>query len=112
MERRKFIRIESDLLIWYQTIYEEGDFSFGKEPSANISAGGIQLEMEDIDAVGTKMVMKFRLPGLDREIQAKGKVVWAKRLSSGKHSVGIQFFEIAHEDMQAINNFAIHSDKK
>lgn len=105
-EKRKFVRIPIDFKIWYQTIYEEGDFTFGKEPSKNISAGGIQLEMEEVEHVGANLLMKIRIPDHEKEIIAKGKVVWTRRINSEKYDVGVEFYEILPEDMQTINNFA------
>ncbi len=105
-EKRKFARIPTDFKIWYQTIYEEGDFSFGKEPSKNIGAGGIQLEMEDVQHVGTALLIKIKIPDCEKEIIAKGKIVWTRRINPEKYDVGIEFYEVLPEDMQIINKFA------
>lgn len=108
MEKRKFIRISSDFFVWYQTINEE-DISFGKTSSKNISAGGIRLEMEEPEEIGTCLLMKFQIPDYDEKIVAKGKVVWVHELDNQKHELGIEFYEISNEDMQAIN---LLSDKE
>ncbi|MBU1076481.1 MAG: PilZ domain-containing protein [Spirochaetes bacterium] len=105
MEKRKYIRMNSDFVIWYQTIDEEKEFSFGKEPSVNVSAGGIQLDMEDVDAIGTTLILKFKIPNYDNEIEAKGRVVWVKR-GSERNLVGIEFLKISQDDMQAISALA------
>ena len=103
MEQREFVRIKSDFVVWYQTI-DEDDFSFGKPLSKDVSAGGILLVMEEGERVGTLLSMKFKIPDYEKEIKAEGRVIRLKKLESGKFDVGIEFLEIAKEDMQAITN--------
>ena len=105
MEKRNFVRIESDFVVWYQTI-DEDDVSFGKPKSKNVSAGGIRLEMEDTEKVGSNLRIKFKIPQYPKEIEAKGKVVWVKRIETNKFEIGIEFSNINREDMEAINKFA------
>ena len=105
MEKRQFLRIKSDFCIWYQTI-DEDDVSFGRPQTKNISAGGILLEMEEGERVGATIMMKFQLPGYENEINAKGKIVRVTRIEAQRFEIGIEFIEIAPEDMQAINSLA------
>ncbi|MBN1897286.1 MAG: PilZ domain-containing protein [Spirochaetes bacterium] len=108
-EKRKYIRLPGDFPVWYQTIQED-DISFGKPPSKNISAGGICLQMEEGEPVGTRIHLKFNIPGYEKKIEAKGKVVWMKRVETGKFELGIEFYEINQEDMDAINQLAKSMD--
>ncbi len=103
MDSRKFVRINSDFNVWYQTL-DEDDMSFGKPLSKNISAGGIQLEMEEPETVGAYLLLKFNVPEYDNKINARGRIVWVKKGESGNYEVGIEFLEISRDDMAAINN--------
>ncbi|MBU1077991.1 MAG: PilZ domain-containing protein [Spirochaetes bacterium] len=106
INKRKHGRIEKKILVWYQTTYSKGDFSFGKEVSVDISAGGIQMEMEDIDSPGTELMMKFQVPNHARVIEAKGEVVWTRRLNAEKYLVGVKFIEISEFEREIINRMA------
>lgn len=105
MEKRKFVRVASRFMVWYQTI-DENELSFGKPMSKNISAGGILLEMEEPLKVGTFLSLKFKLPDSPREILVKGKVVRMQRLESGKMDTGIEFSSIEGEDMEMLEKMA------
>lgn len=105
MEKRAYLRVNSDFHVWYQTVYESSDFSFGKELSHDLSIGGIQLEMEDIDTPGTVLILKFDLPEYNKKIEVKGKVMWAKRLNSDKFLVGIQFVDLSSVNKDFINKY-------
>lgn len=106
MEKRKFVRIKSDFCVWYQTI-DEDDVSFGRPQSKDISAGGILLEMEDAERVGATIIMKFKIPSNENEINAKGRVVRVHRLEGQKFEIGIEFTEIDPDDMRLIQNLAV-----
>lgn len=102
MEKRRFERIENNLLIWYQTLYENGDFSFGKTTTNNISLGGLQIETESIDAIGTELIIKLEIPDIQRKIAVKGTVVWVKKLECGKYRIGLEFPELKDEDQHLL----------
>ncbi|MDD5067362.1 MAG: PilZ domain-containing protein [bacterium] len=101
MEKRKFIRIDSQFIVWYQTI-DEDELSFGRPQSKNISAGGILLELDESLKAGTCISLKFKLPNMDREVLAQGRVVRQQRLGSGKIDTGIEFTTISGEDEDLI----------
>ena len=105
MNQRKFIRIRSDFVVWYQTI-DEDDLSFGRPQAVDISAGGILLEMDEGERIGTLLSMKFKIPNYEKEIKAEGRVVRLKRLETNKFEIGIEFLKISDEDIQAINSLA------
>lgn len=105
MEKRQFMRVSSEFFVWYQTI-EEDEVSFGKTASKDISAGGIRLELEEPEIMGTCLLMKFQIPNREQNVLAKGKVVWVNKLENGKNEIGIQFYDISEADMSLINEFA------
>ena len=102
MVERNYVRVKSDFLVWYQTV-DEDDISFGKPASKNVSAGGILLEMEEEERVGSLLKMKFKIPDHDKDILADGKVAWVKRIAIGIYEIGIEFTKITEEDMAAIS---------
>ncbi len=105
MENRKFVRVDAKLIIWYQTL-EEDEISFGKPLSKNVSAGGILLELDDNLHVNTNLAIKFKIPNHEKDLHIKGKVVWSKKLDSGKTDVGIEFVAITDEDRKIIDEYA------
>ena len=109
-DKRKYLRISKKIIISYQTLYEKSDFSFGKASANNISIGGIQFETEDIDAVGTRLLMKIHIIETKLTIEAKGIVVWVKRLKPDNYQLGVEFTEIKDEDFLALKQLCHHKD--
>lgn len=108
VEKRKYLRVNKNIHISYQTLYENSDFSFGKVPANDISLGGIQFETEDIDSVGTKLLLKFPIPETHKTITAKGIVVWVKRLNPYSFQIGVEFTEIKPEDYPILQQLCLH----
>ncbi len=106
MEKRKFTRFKEDIEVWFQTLYEKGDFSFGKIKPNNISAGGMQLDTEDEKKAGTVLLLKFSIPNYNNKIEAEGEVKWSKRLFNGFCRLGIEFTSISASAREALNKLA------
>lgn len=107
-EKRKYPRINKNINISYQTYYEKSDFSFGKAASNDISLGGVQFETEDIDTVGTKLLLKFQIQENQKTIETKGIVRWVKRINPYKYQIGIEFTEIKQEDYPILIRLCLH----
>ena len=79
----------------------------------NLSEGGIFIETEKTQPVGSPLTLRFTLPGIDRVFEAKGKVAWlnlpkkdGKRPSGDlAHGMGIQFDEIDNTDLGLIRKY-------
>ena len=63
----------------------------------NLSHGGIAIRTTSPLDAGTKVKVRFRMPGSKRDIDAEGRVAWSDR----RVGMGIQF-ETVHAEHQAI----------
>ena len=98
-ERRRNQRADLIVRIDYSTVDEM--FS---EFTRDINEGGIFIETEKPQALGTEVKMHFNLPGGQERIETIGRVV---RISGGKGSavpgMGIEFEELAEGDRLTID---------
>lgn len=99
-ERRKYIRLEYPFLVKYKPhvgTVPENDLSMTK----NISAGGILFEVKEKLNMSEVLDLVIDIPSSDKLIEATGKVVRIEELDSmGRYDVGMEFIEIAKEDME------------
>jgi uncharacterized protein (TIGR02266 family) len=76
--------------------------------SGNVSAGGIFLITQEPYRIGTKLRIKFNLPGDLRPIETEGEVVWIRgeRISpENQPGMGVQFMKIAESDRERVRAF-------
>ena len=99
LERRRAERADLVVRVDYQTVDE-----FFSEFARNINEGGLFVESETPQPLGTKVELHFQLPGSDEPVQASGSVV---RVSSGSPDeppgMGIAFGELDTETRHQIN---------
>ena len=70
-------------------------------PTLNLSKGGLAVRtMTPVDA-GTKVHVRFRLPGSRRDIDANSRVAW----SDHRAGMGLQFEEVGTTDQSSIDEF-------
>lgn len=67
----------------------------------NLSHGGIAIRTTSPLDVGSKIRVRFRMPGTRKEIEAEGRVVWSDR----RVGMGIQFESVQAADQSVIDNF-------
>src|SRR6187431_3842223 len=67
----------------------------------NLSRGGIAIRTTSPLDLGSKVRLRFRLPGSKRDIDAEGRVAWSDR----RHGMGIQFEKVEAADQTAIDEF-------
>ena len=67
----------------------------------NLSHGGIAIRTTSPLDVGSKIRVRFRMPGTRNEIEADGRVVWSDR----RVGMGIQFESVQPADQSVIDNF-------
>lgn len=75
--------------------------------TVNISSGGVFIETNKILRVDTPLVVKFKLPDIDRIISCNSRVAWTNEPGSLKKptlppGMGIQFLDLTQEDLHAI----------
>ena len=98
-DRRKSVRADLVVRVDYQTV----DQLFS-EFARNVNEGGIFVETESPQPLGTEVSLQFRIPGNDEPLQTRGMVV---RLSTGEGGeppgMGIEFDDLDANDRQRIN---------
>jgi type IV pilus assembly protein PilZ len=100
IERRSSPRAEIVVRVNYQTV----DALFS-EFASNINEGGIFVETEDPQPIGTAVELEFKLPGSDQPVEVVGRVV--RTTEEGEHSqvsgMGIEFESLSVEASQRID---------
>ncbi|HZR27067.1 MAG TPA: PilZ domain-containing protein [Vicinamibacterales bacterium] len=67
----------------------------------NLSHGGIAIRSTSPLENGTKIKVRFRMPGSKRDIDAEGRVAWSDR----RVGMGIQFEQVDPANQTIIDNF-------
>ena len=67
----------------------------------NLSHGGIAIRTTSPLEAGTKVKIRFRMPGSKRDVDAKGRVAWSDR----RVGMGIQFESVEPSHQAIIDNF-------
>ncbi|HWP35239.1 MAG TPA: response regulator [Thermodesulfobacteriota bacterium] len=80
--------------------------------SANLSMGGMFIEMSRLFQPGTEMVLEFPLPGppAPRQLLVRGKVAWVNRPEAKikrdlPGGVGVEFTKLSAEHLSALGMF-------
>ena len=90
-ERRRYPRIPVEIFIEYEALEQ-----FFKDYVTNISRGGIFIQTETPLPIGTKLYIRFLLPGSQEVIKTEGEVVW--RSEEGKQrGMGVAFKKLDRE---------------
>ena len=100
-ERRKSERADLVVRVIYQTVDE-----LFTEFARNINEGGIFIETENPQSLGSSVSLQFKLPGSDELIEVVGIVV---RTSDGcqqhdPQGMGIEFGDLNADARQRIND--------
>ncbi len=99
-ERRKTPREDLTVRVEYATVDELfSDFA------RNINEGGIFVESDQPQELGTEVELQFRLPGSEEPIAARGLVVHVSDGSEdGQRGMGIEFGELDPETRARVND--------
>jgi uncharacterized protein (TIGR02266 family) len=100
-ERRGDVRVAIDL--WMEEV--RGDEVYFRR-SCNLSEGGVSFDQSIPHAVGTKVTLRFGLPGTDTTVQVRGEVVSAARATDGL-GMGVKFTEVRADDRAAIKKYVL-----
>jgi type IV pilus assembly protein PilZ len=102
IERRNSPRAEFVVRVNYQTVD-----SLFSEFARNINDGGIFVETDAPQPIGTNVELEFKLPGADRPIEVIGNVVRSVSTdqvgSDGVSGMGIEFENLDSDVRQQIN---------
>ncbi len=98
LERRKFIRVDTPVLI------EFSDPATGKTQRSftqDISESGLRFSTETVFQIGQELTLALSLPFYESAMKATGQVVWIReisRLGGLQFEVGIRFLWIEDPD--------------
>lgn len=76
----------------------------------NISLGGICLETESLEAVGTVVDLVINFPEIDSVVALKGEVVWVNR--EPPEDMGIRYVELDEERKRVLKSYIQRLEKK
>jgi uncharacterized protein (TIGR02266 family) len=99
VDRRTATRVPIDL--WMEEV--RGDEVYFRR-SCNLSEGGVFFEQSIPHPVGTRVTLRFTLPGENREIVAHGDVVSAARVHDGL-GMGVKFESIDGDGREVLRRF-------
>jgi uncharacterized protein (TIGR02266 family) len=90
---------------------EEGKNLFKVDYSTDLSEGGVLIQTPEPLPVGTRVDIKFRLPGGIKLIETKGEVVWSHKKISDETSLdlvpgmGVKFLNLDEKSKKYIETF-------
>ena len=104
LQRQKTKSLETEIEL---DVYSEHNFYTGF--SANISdGGGLFVATYKPQAVGDRLRVRFKLPGIEEPIEAKVEVQWIREAGGGNEGApgfGGQFVELSDEAKSAVERF-------
>ena len=95
-DRRTSTRVKLDLPVAYRFAD-----TIATAPTLNLSKGGVAVRTMSPPHVGTKVHVRFRLPGSQGDLEAGSRVAW----SDHRAGMGLQFEEVEVTDQSAIDEF-------
>ncbi|GAB4307804.1 MAG: hypothetical protein Kow0090_22380 [Myxococcota bacterium] len=104
-ERRSSWRVEVDM--WVEGTTAEGDCYFQR--SGNLSSGGIYLDRAVPHKEGTRLMLKFSLPGDTEDIKVLGEIL--SHHDTDGLGMGVKFLDITDAQRKKIEKF-IEENKK
>jgi type IV pilus assembly protein PilZ len=102
IERRASPRADFVIRVNYQTVD-----SLFSEFARNINDGGVFVETDAPQPIGTRVELEFKLPGADRPVEVVGNVVRSVSVDQvepdGIAGMGIEFENLSSDARQQIN---------
>lgn len=95
-ERRRYFRYP----VRCEVVVQQGKAEFAGT-SVNLSETGISLKVGESIAVGSKLVLRLRLPGEEQDLQLSGEVCWAEE--SGR--IGVHLRNLNPQAAQMLREF-------
>ena len=110
-ERRRFVRIDAEFLVYYTAIHERPPRSNASQ-SRNISTGGILFITGREFPVGTVLVVKIRLPDSPDYINLKVQVVDSKQKVKGIiYDTRAKFIGVEEKDIVSMQKVIEHHEQ-
>ena len=104
-EKRRFVRVESQLPVQYQNLRKLKDSSTGVTTN-DIGEGGIRFKSGEFISLACRLLLEINLPSIVKSIKAISKVAWIRKTPDSKvYEIGNQFLEISKEDRDHIITF-------
>ena len=110
-ERRKYPRLSSRILVGYTPVSAKKKYRHGNAIAANISGGGMYLEISDLvlsdlrrieSGAVRELELEFKLPFDNEQITTLSEIRWLKTVRSGLIALGIKFVNMDVKDMGKI----------
>ncbi len=99
-ERRKSQRADWVVRVDYQTVDE-----LFSEFARNINEGGIYVETETPQPIGTAVSLHFQLPGSEDPVEVTGRVVRHGDPGAGElPGMGVEFDDLGRQERELIND--------
>lgn len=98
--RRRYVRVAVEMTVKYA---RDGETETKTGFSSDLGGGGIRLATEEDLPLGAVLVLHFPLPGVEREMMAKGRIVLSFYNAEDKRFLhGIAFTQIDPRDQDEI----------
>jgi c-di-GMP-binding flagellar brake protein YcgR len=98
--RRRYVRCQVATTITYT---RDGDAEPKIGHSSDLGGGGIRLATDEDLPLGTVLLLRFPLPGIDREVLVRGRIVLSFYNAEDKRFFhGIAFTQIDPRDQEEI----------
>jgi c-di-GMP-binding flagellar brake protein YcgR len=98
--RRRYVRVAVETTISYT---RDGDPEPKVGHSSDLGGGGIRLQTDEDLPLGTVLLLRFPLPGIDRDVVVRGRIVLSFYNAEGKRFFhGIAFTQIDPRDQEEI----------
>jgi len=101
--RRKYARVAVETAVKY---VRDGETNMKVGSSSDLGGGGIRLATDEDLPLGAVLVLHFPVPGVEREMMAKGRIVLSFYNAEDKRFLhGIAFTQIDPRDQEAIVSY-------
>lgn len=115
-ERRQSIRIDTDIDVLYEIVFDNDKVQKHFSMARNISAGGVNLALDEKLLPETFLKLQLNIPEWNHPIVTEGKIVWVKEISERfinqkqerYFATGIKFTEMSSHDQSLLNDFISH----
>jgi c-di-GMP-binding flagellar brake protein YcgR len=98
--RRRYVRVAVETMISYT---RDGHAEPKVGHSSDLGGGGIRLATDEDLPLGTVLLLRFPLPGIDREVMVRGRIVLSFYNAEEKRFFhGIAFTQIDPRDQEEI----------
>ncbi len=107
VEKRRNLRASINMLVTYWVDLQGRTEGYAAE-SLDLSEDGIFIQLDTPLALGTEVLLQFRLPGTERDIRVEGLVIWARNRQMANKELpgkGIEFKNIDGKTKQLLHEY-------